>query len=818
MFHCVPRQQIPSTPEALPFMHVNLKTLWKKIFSFFRAIRQGLFFLAFVGMALMAYLYFHGLPSSWKQAVLNELERRGIHLQMESLHLDPLRGVVARGVKYTPSNEQISIHIGEIALNINIIHMLRKRFVLDEVEVDGCDIQLYPGVGKDSITIQRTAGSIRFAKDGVVYLESVVGDLSALRLEINGRLDLSVPAASPPHAGPRIRSKTVQDFTSKLKLLKAAEPVLVELRVDGKVAEPETLRVKAQIHGRSVSYDGWRTDLLSAQLNYANKVLSIPVLSIEAGGGKASLNGSYDTSSSSLQFELSSDLIPNALLSKSSDRQNLRFFSETRFRIRPEFWIKGEADLSAKNPWQTLNGDVVFRLREVLWRENLIRELQGNGKISRGCMEIPHLKLIQDFGQMEGSFGYEFTAQALTFDFNSTLNISSVMKILYPSQKNWFQTVQYRKPPVLKLAGQWLIQDPSGLKASGSIDWSDWSSRGIPIRSVQAGVKIDGRRFQFQKLKLVREEGEVAGDFVLDFQKQRAELGVISTVHFADLARFIGPKLEELLRPYQFPLPPRIRLDGIVSFEDNMGNDLVAHVEAPRFRVWKFLASNAVAEVRSHRCCLEIAKYTSDFHDGRLEGDAIFDLSRPEVDWSFHCHVDKADFDQLTHELWDYKEVQGRLTGWAEMSGVMKNSRETRGHGEAMITDGVLAKIPVFIGLLKWIPVLGEEKVKKATMVFTVQDETVNFSDIKITGGIVSLTAKGDYKFDKTLDFFVHKHYLRWFPLVSYPLDVVTKIFEFRLRGTIDKPKWSPRYIPVPQFDQDENPKDKGEKEKSKES
>ena len=422
---------------------------------------------------------------------------------------------------------------------------------------------------------------------------------------------------------------------------------------------------------------------------------------------------------------------------------------------------------------------------------------------------MPGLVLTQDFGQLTGNFGYDLARKAITFDLNSTLDISEVMKILYPGDKNWFRNVKYTKPPLLRLMGQWFIQDPNGLQAQGDFDWEDWIANKVTIRSAKSQLFIDGRKFRFKNIHLERNEGFIKGDFSLDFNSQSALLDATSTIDFSELTRLVGSKTEELFRPYRFLTPPRIQWKGILSFGEDSLNDLSTHVECDRFQTWKLSASHVSADIRSFRKSLEIARYSSEFYSGRLDGDAVFDFSKPIQDWAFHCRIQKVDFDHFTHDLWDYREVQGNLTGWAEMSGTTDSSRELRGNGEVKVADGILWKIPLFGELSKFIPILGVQKATKAYAAFYVDDEKVHVDDMKISAGIMSLTAKGIYQFDQSLDFIVQVHFLRGLFGVGYLLDPFTKAFEYHLGGKLQARKWKPRFLPkelLLQFGDEDSP------------
>jgi hypothetical protein len=768
--------------------------IWSALKMSFRTLRILLLFFLLGAIGLFGYLYFNGLPESWKKSVLQELAKRGIEIELADIRLDPFRGVIAQGVRYQPRPNEL-VTVGEVALDLDLFDLIRKRFAFDSVKISGSDIQIENGQLTKPLQIRRTSAAVRFANKGILFLEPLEGDLMNLHLEVRGRLDLTPAGKSspPPAPGSRDSGATlgkIQEVLEKLETF--GKPIKVVLQIDGAVARPETIKASLEIQSGPLRFEDWRADSMLVRLEFKHPLVSVHTLQIAAQEGKAMATGSYDLSSNQATVEWTSHLNPDHLVDASSLRRTA--FPRAHFAVPPEIWFKGAFNL--KDPLASLQGEGSFKMQDLTWMQQLIRETRGNFKVEKGQLDLPNLFLKQDFGKLDGDFKYTIEKKTLEFDLESTLDLAEVMKLLYPGERNWFHTVKYIKPPTNRLKGTWVTNDPNGLNASGSLEWDEWMSRGILVQSSKSDIVIRGRKFIFTNFALVREEGGALGDFILDFQENSVTVNVFSTAHFKDVARLIGPKLEELLKYYIFPKPPRIELRGVLYFDENEKNNLYAHIEAPEFRIWEFNGSNVRAEVWSHRKSLEIARLTGDFYGGTLEGNAVFDLSRPEQDWSFNCRVDKANFEHLTHDLWEYEQVQGKLTGWARISGTMNSAKECRGVGEAEIRDGLLWTIPLFGELSKFIPILGSHDATKGMAKFTISDEEVHVDDLKISAGLMSLTAKGDYGFDRKLDFIVQGHFLRAFFGLGYVLDPFTKAFEYHLGGTLVDRVWKPRFIP----------------------
>ncbi len=777
-------------------MRETTKKIVKKIFAFFRGVRQILFFLVFTVVAFLAYLHFHGLPLSWKQKFLSELAHRGIMIELKSLHFEPLRGLVARGIEYKTVQDS-TIKVAELSVNFHFTDLLFNNFTFDHLVVEGADIQLHSPGETSPIVMQRASGTFRFLGNKIVKLESIQGDLLGLRLEINGQLD-TTPAEKKEGAEKKpskIDLKKIQSYLAKIGAVQKGEPILISIDVDGKLADSKNIVSTARVYGKSVSYEGWKADVISGKITYIDGVVVLPSLSIESNGGKCSIFGWWDIPHGYFEVETVSNLDPNALFLEGA-KYRPTFLKETRFNTPPEFWIKASMNMNDEKPFETLEANANFLVRNTSWRGNLIQECRGTIYVSKGQVEAPHLVLVKDLGKMNGDFAFDIPQKKLFFDFDSSIDVAWVMKLLYPSEKNWFQLVQFTRPCPTKLAGEWAIRDPNGLKAKGEFDWRDWYSNQVFLRSAKAKIDIDGRKFHFTNAKLLRDEGEVTGNFTLDFGSQTHTIDARSSISFLELTRLIGPYTEKLFSYYKFLTPPKLTLKGTLNTENPSENDFFVHVESDRFKIWKLSASNVSADIRSQGKCLEIANLKSTFYDGRLEGNAVFDLSTPQQDWTFNCHADQVDFDRFTNDLWQYQQVEGRLTGWAEVSGTMLSSKECVGRGEATIADGLLWKIPLFGELSKFIPILGEHNATKGMAAFTIADEKVNVDDMKVSAGILSLTAKGIYKFDESVDFIVQGHFLRAFLGLGYVLDPFTKAFEYHLGGKLSDRKWKPRFIP----------------------
>jgi hypothetical protein len=148
--------------------------------------------------------------------------------------------------------------------------------------------------------------------------------------------------------------------------------------------------------------------------------------------------------------------------------------------------------------------------------------------------------------------------------------------------------------------------------------------------------------------------------------------------------------------------------------------------------------------------------------------------------------------------------LEGFLT--AELVVTHANSAITndiQGYGKADLRDGFLWDLPIF-GVLTPVvngisPGMGTSRASSAVCTFTVENAVVKSSDMNIRAEGMRLKYTGSVDFGGRTDARVEAEVLRdmWLvgPLVSSVLWPVTKMFEYKVSGTLGDPVLEPVYI-----------------------
>ena len=128
------------------------------------------------------------------------------------------------------------------------------------------------------------------------------------------------------------------------------------------------------------------------------------------------------------------------------------------------------------------------------------------------------------------------------------------------------------------------------------------------------------------------------------------------------------------------------------------------------------------------------------------------------------------------------------------------------GFGTAKLREGFLWDMPLFgifsAALNAVIPGLGSSRVSGATATYTLTNSVIHTDDLEIRSTAMRLAYRGAIDFKGRVDARVEARLLRdaWVigPLVSLVLSPLTKLFEYKVTGTLQEPQKEPLYIPKP--------------------
>lgn len=282
----------------------------------------------------------------------------------------------------------------------------------------------------------------------------------------------------------------------------------------------------------------------------------------------------------------------------------------------------------------------------------------------------------------------------------------------------------------------------------------------------------------------------------------------ITTVDPVGVFGALGPRTFESFKPFEFPLPPHVVMNGTIpTIDTHTGADVRFDAEIPSFR-WRYLAgTNIAATLWWHDGTIIVTNLVGGFHGGRISGNFAADI-RDTNDTVLRFDAVVAE-SQLQSLLNDITPQTNRLEGWLDgrLTVIEAHSRTNglwRGQGTAKLRDGFLWDLPLFGGvskvLDKAVPGLGQTRFNSGSATYILTNRTVMTHDLELRSPTVRLRLDGSVDFDTRLNGKLEASIFHDVPvlgpIVNLVLKPVTKLLEYDIKGRLDHPEMELRYIP----------------------
>jgi hypothetical protein len=272
------------------------------------------------------------------------------------------------------------------------------------------------------------------------------------------------------------------------------------------------------------------------------------------------------------------------------------------------------------------------------------------------------------------------------------------------------------------------------------------------------------------------------------------------------IARAIGAHIGRAIEPYHFSQPPTAGAYGVIPMHGEEDANLHFVIEGGPFHWFKFNADKISGEIHWTGLKLRLSKVQADFYGGAAGGEAEFAFHSGEpTDFKFSANITNCLLQPL---ISDYLNRTNQLEGFVSGNIVVTEARtedwhSANGYGHLKLRDGLIWDIPVF-GIFSPVlngimPGLGNSRATAANCSFVMANGVLVTQDLEIRSAAMRLQYRGTLDLEGDVRAKVEAELLRdmWLvgPIVSTVFWPVTKMFEYRVYGTLGQPKTEPVYI-----------------------
>lgn len=380
--------------------------------------------------------------------------------------------------------------------------------------------------------------------------------------------------------------------------------------------------------------------------------------------------------------------------------------------------------------------------------------------------------------------------------------------LLGTSVQRGLALAKFTAPPWVETSvrGKW--GEPNTIQFEARVRATNFTFREVQIDRLETEARFAEKVLSFSHPVVERAEGRGEADAVVaDFDRQVVLLtNAQGCLEPMAVARAIGPHLVRTIKPYQFAQPPRAKVGGLIPMHGEKGAEVRFDVAGGPFQWWRFKVTNVAATILWRGETVTITNLASDFYQGRLVGDLVVDFTPTNhTDLYLKANVSDAQFNDLMRDISERtNKVEGLLSGHLSAQAVVEDWKSWQGYGNVELRDGLIWDIPVF-GLFspvlnKVSPGLGNSRAHRGAATFTITNSVIASEDLEIKSRAFNLKYAGTVDFDYRLNARVEAEILRqtWLigPTLSFVLKPFTKLFEYKVTGTLADPKSRPVYLP----------------------
>jgi hypothetical protein len=574
----------------------------------------------------------------------------------------------------------------------------------------------------------------------------------------------------------------------------------------------------------SVALDGVKSDLKPLELGKLNFAahwraphLSVTNLHAELYRGALDTHAHLDvaTRRATVTGQLDFDVYRiQHLLNTNTQRELSRFTFNALPKARASMAVVLPEWTNRAPDWKAA-GDSVSLAAHVdspggAYRDATYLEASTDLTLTNGVLRLPNLWARRPEGEIR--LAYTVNPRTRQYHWAGRANVFPVAiepLLDRPQDKRILTNFTFTVPPIVEgeIWGRWRAREETGFRAR--VTATNFVLRGEPVDEFSGSVGFTNELFAISEVRARRGAGVItAPDVRIDARLKRLWVtNAHSTFDPYAFTRIIGPQTAKAILAYQFSNAPTVRVHGSIPFRDAEATDLHFDIAGGPFRWSFFRLPQVTATVHWVTNQVVITNLSGGFHGGGIQGSLSFDLEpKNSANFGFNLAFTNASLPGFIADLsGKTNRLEGTVAGTVTVTSAnTTNWQSWQGFGEVRLDDGLLWEIPIF-GLFS--PVLnainkdlGSSRAKEAKGAFILTNSVIYTKNLEILSPPARLHYDGTVDFAGQVNANVEAEMFRDTflvgPLLSLLTSPVTKVFEYRVTGSLANPKSEPRFIP----------------------
>jgi hypothetical protein len=561
-----------------------------------------------------------------------------------------------------------------------------------------------------------------------------------------------------------------------------------------------------------------KADFISCDGFWRAPDLQITNLYARLGGGDLHAAARLNIDTRRLSFTNSSCFDPAAIASLLTPRTDARL-NQFVFEQPPAFFASGSLvlpDWTNRAPdWQhniqptvRLNGE--FNVTNASVSGFPLTRAFARFAYSNEVWKVPEAILARPEGELNIAGTENDATKEYQWHVNGALFPGIIQSFLNEKAARQFTNFAFAQPVYLDTQIGGRLYDYDSVSAAGHVALTNFSIRGESVDSVETDFSYANRVGVFYHPHLQAGLQTMSADGVrLDWPADRIYFtNGLGTADPQKVVNAIGPIPAQVLRPYHFLGLPTARVTGYAPLRDGTNADLDFLIIGTAPLGWYKLKTPAITgEIHWVGETLTLTNVSASVYGGSGTAYAHFDFPLHNgANFSFIIDLTNVNVHDVATDMTSpTNHFEGRLSGhFVDTSGSSLDWRSCNGYGDADLRDGQLWDVPLFGILSPFLnavsPGLGNLRATDANTQFTMTSGVIAMKKLEITTTKMQLDYDGTVDLKGNLNAHVTAQLFRDVPgigkVASFLISPVTKILEYKVSGTLQKPVYKPVYVP----------------------
>ena len=790
------------------------------------AVRVGVV-LFIVAIVTIIYLGVIGFPEFLVSDWILQAHDEGYYVAVDKVTLDVLDGLSAQRVVFFETAEKQTpiLKADKVSLVFDPVTWLEKGPDPVRIRIEGGDLYVvFPATEtapSQRVTVSNINSFLTLSEKDQWRVEKITASLLGVHIQGEGFVTVDMDTEV------ELADGSVFDLLQAA--IKKSPPwvfTLIDQLKQVDYSDPPAADITFSIDSRNVSgshfsltMDGGQTQVREVMLDHwtiagqlTKGVFTLTSVLAEIGHQKVSLSGTLDVTSDVVSARFFSN-VPPCEWFKFLPGSFCRQVDETGLKLDNEFmcevWV-GPAPIT--NVLSHLSGWISLEKAKV--RDIWVEKAFGAFKSAEGGLHFTKLDAVVGRGSQQGDVEGEGTLTWNTMQYagqaHGTLDPNEIVPILTSNQTEVVTNFVFpNQLPYADVTFQGILLPPYDVLVKGDVSGKNFYYNNVYIDTYTTDATISNNVMTLKDMTLTRSNEWAKGSVVLDFDHDLADLDMHVTLNPILAARIVGPVADDFMSMFTFTGAVDAIAKGIVDYGDYDQTDITGHMEGSHMGMDWAIAEHGVFDIAVKGTKVTITNIQADYCEGNVEGHAVItDIDKDsEVYYTLVVECEDMNFHQLVTasrgELED--PLEGRLSGGGMLSGYIGegNGPTVTGNGWVKVEEGHLFELRI-LGPISWLlaqvyPRFGYSIQTDFTADFDIKNSKIYTENGDLEGAVVSIYVRGDYGFDDQMDFKVQVKLLRGGPVASvlrFLTFPVTKLFEFKLQGTLDEPEWSSAVLP----------------------